>query len=575
MVSVKKFFKNFRIIVLVTFLLLAIIAINPRFGEDQVAIRSVLRNSSASLAGIENPNPRNPPMSRERIESINGKPVRSVEEFYSIVNSVPVGKFFTLATNKGVYRIEVKPKTETIVLNETENVTVTKVVQRNVTINGTLKLINETINETVERPKTITKVVGRQDIGLKVYPAPKTNIRKGLDLTGGTRVLLKPEKPLSPEDMDIVIESLKQRLNVYGLSDIIVRPSKDLEGNQFILVEIAGANEEEVQNLLASQGKFEAKIGNETVFVGGKDITYVARSADRAGIDPQYGCRQVSGGRWACRFRFAITLSPEAAERHAGVTRQLDVITDQNGDRYLSQQLDLYLDNILMDSLNIGAELRGQATTDISISGSGFGSTRDEAILNTLSNMKRLQTILITGSLPVKLEIVQSNTISPLLGEEFVKNAILVGLFAALAVALVVYLRYRNWRIILPMLVTMASEVILLLGLAALIGWNIDLAAVAGIIIAVGTGVDDQIVITDETLTRKKELPLTWKQRIKRAFFIIMASYFTTVVAMIPLWFAGAGLLKGFATITIFGVTFGVFITRPAYAAMLEMLVKK
>ena len=47
------------------------------------------------------------------------------------------------------------------------------------------------------------------------------------------------------------------------------------------------------------------------------------------------------------------------------------------------------------------------------------------------------------------------------------------------------------------------NEIIILLGFAALVGWNLDLAAIAGIIIAAGTGVDDQIVITDETLKSK------------------------------------------------------------------------
>ena len=107
-----------------------------------------------------------------------------------------------------------------------------------------------------------------------------------------------------------------------------------------------------------------------------------------------------------------------------------------------------------------------------------------------------------------------------------------------------------------------------------MIGWNLDLAAIAGIVIAVGTGVDHQIVITDETISSSGEQIYDWKKRLKRAMFIIMASYFTTVVAMLPLVFAGAGLLKGFAITTILGVSIGVFITRPAYAAIIEILIK-
>ncbi|MFH1591557.1 MAG: hypothetical protein ABIC95_06550 [archaeon] len=574
--KIKQMLKSVRVILLLVFLVLAVIAIRPGFGDDQVAIRSVLTNSSASDAGILNPNPRAPPMSRERIETVNGKMISDVAAFYEAVDAVPIGQAFTVTTDQSLYRLEVRPLTRTIILDEMENFTFTEVVAENVTINGTVTTVNNTYNRTGERHKTTSEVIGREDIGLKVYPAPINNIRKGLDLTGGTRVLLQPDVEVSAEDLDIVLSNLKERLNVYGLSDIVVRPSKDLEGQQFILVEIAGANEEEVQDLLGSQGKFEAKIGNVTVFRGGDDVTYVARSAGQAGIDPVAGCGLAGDGSHVCRFRFAITLSPEAAERQADASRDLAIVASESGEEYLSEQLVLFLDDERVDELNIGADLRGRAVTDISISGAGAGASRDEAVFNALANMKRLQTILVTGSLPVKLDIVQSNAISPALGEEFIDNALLVGILAMIGVALVVFIRYRTIKIIIPMIITMGSEVILLLGLASLIGWNLDLAAVAGILIAVGTGVDDQIIITDETIGKKHgKTPLTWKQRIQRAFFIIMAAYFTTVVAMAPLWFAGAGLLKGFAITTIFGVTFGVFVTRPAFAAMIEVLSKE
>ncbi len=147
-------------------------------------------------------------------------------------------------------------------------------------------------------------------------------------------------------------------------------------------------------------------------------------------------------------------------------------------------------------------------------------------------------------------------------------------LSAVLSVSLIVFLRYRKFEIILPMMITLISEVIIILGVAALIGWNIDIAAIAGIIIVIGTCVDHQIVISDELLKKEQQVFFNWKQRISNAFFIIMAAYFTTFVAMLPLMRAGAGLLKGFAITTIIGISVGVFITRPAFAAIIEILLK-
>ncbi|MFC1648961.1 hypothetical protein ACFL1B_05920 [Nanoarchaeota archaeon] len=561
----KKVLKNVRFIILVIALVLAIASINPSFSQQGAAIRNVAKNSSASDAGIVSPAANVPPRSREVVMAINNIPVDSEVTYHEVLAQMPVNQSITVKTNVDTYILQTK---------EVYNITFTG---KNITRNVTREYLNETTNETITYEDTITESevlkipTGEVDIGLTVYDAPTNNIRKGLDLTGGTRVILKPEKKVTPEDMEILLENIKQRLNVFGLSDIIVRDASDLTGNQFIIVEIAGATREEVSELLAKQGKFEANVGNETVFRGGNDITYVCRSADCSGLDPRRGCGQDSNGNWFCQFYFVITLSPEAAQRQADATKELSLVT-QNGEPFLSEPLFLFLDDQEVDRLNIAASLQGRAVTDIQISGSGNGITREEAQSDSLIQMRRLQTILITGSLPVKLGIEKIDNISPALGEEFLSNAIMIGLLAIAAVIIVVFLRYRRPIIAAPMVITMLSEAIIILGIASIIGWNLDLAAIAGIIIAIGTGVDDQIVIADETLTQRgRATGKSWKDRLKNAFFIIFAAYFTLVVAMIPLWFAGAGMLRGFAITTILGVSVGVFITRPAYAVFLEV----
>ncbi|MFH1590107.1 MAG: hypothetical protein ABIB43_06075 [archaeon] len=568
MSRLKQLFTNFRIIILIAVLILAILSINPNPWHEGATIRFVDKNSSASLAGIEGPAPGGTPMSKETIIAVNNQPITNALDYYNFVENVPYNTTITIQTNEQFYRLTTKPEFKITVLNETEIVEVIEEVFD--------EELNQTINvsKLVEVPKLLKELIGTEDIGLVVYDAPTNNLRKGLDLSGGTRVILKPEEKVTTDELGVVVSNIKERLNVYGLSDIVVRVTKDLKGDEFIVVEIAGANKEEVRELLAGQGKFEAKVGSVTVFKGGEDITYVCRSADCSGIDPNYGCSPAGDDSWSCRFRFTISLSPEAAQKQADATRYLPTVVE-GSQTYLNESLYLYLDDQLVDTLRIGAELGGNAVTDISISGGGFGTSEQEASYDALESMNHLQTILITGSLPVKLEIVKTDAISPLLGAQFIKNAIMIGLFAILSVALVVFVVYRKLSVSIPMIITMFSEAIIILGIASIIGWNIDLAAIAGIIIAIGTGVDHQIVIADEVLKGSKTAYISWNDRIKSAFFIIMAAYFTTLVAMIPLWFAGAGLLKGFAITTILGVSAGVFITRPAFAAMLKVLMKE
>jgi len=182
---------------------------------------------------------------------------------------------------------------------------------------------------------------------------------------------------------------------------------------------------------------------------------------------------------------------------------------------------------------------------------------------------RRMKVILRSGALPIKVDIVGSWNISPTLGEEFAKNSIIAGLLAFLGVSLIVFFRYRKLKLAIPILITGTSEIIIILGVASLINWDIDLPAIAGIIAAIGTGVDNQIVILDEYLLEKEK---SAKYRIKQAFFIVMGSYFTLIAAMVPLFIVGFGMLQGFAVTTIIGATVGVYITRPAYARVIEYM---
>jgi len=81
-----------------------------------------------------------------------------------------------------------------------------------------------------------------------------------------------------------------------------------------------------------------------------------------------------------------------------------------------------------------------------------------------------------------------------------------------------------------------------------------------------------EIIILDEA---KEKTILSLAKRLKRAFSIILGAYFTAVVALIPLLWAGAGLLKGFAITTIIGISVGVLITRPAFTDMVKIFESK
>lgn len=444
-----------------------------------------------------------------------------------------------------------------------------------------------------------------------------TNIKQGLDLKGGTRLLVEPVRNITSEELSGILSVLESRISSFGLKEAKIRPVFSLN-KKYVQIEVAELNVSRIKNLVESQGKFEARISvekkdndvlklgnreyvihviNNSVIVenrsygvndsftlnsgkhdinvevknisdgsanlsllafSGMDVTKVFRDAQNSRVFP-------SGNLW--RFEFQILIRNDAAERFKDIVQDLSVIRTGTGS-YLSSDLELYLDDKFMDSLRIAATFKENVVKNPLITGSG--NTKEDAV----NKMKSLQAIIESGNLPSKLRVVSVNTISPLLGKKFVNESFLAVLLAILSVGLIIFLRYKRPKIVLPIIITAISEIIIILGIASLINWTIDLAAIAGIIAAVGTGVDDQIVITDERFRKRKEY-LNLSAKIRRAFFIIWTAFSTTVVAMLPLTFVGASAMIGFALTTILGVSIGVFITRPAYARILNYIEKE
>lgn len=188
-----------------------------------------------------------------------------------------------------------------------------------------------------------------------------------------------------------------------------------------------------------------------------------------------------------------------------------------------------------------------------------------------------LRILLKSGALPIPIIAINKQTVSPALGEQFLTNVWVMGLLALGVVSLIVFLRYRQWKVVAPVLIVGLSEVMMILGFAALVKWNLDLASMAGILAAVGTGVDSEVIMTDEILQGDEDEAHDekgWLAKAKRAFFIVAASASTGLAAILPLLILGSGIgkLSGFALTTIAGILMGVLISRPAFQEIIKVV---
>ncbi len=375
-------------------------------------------------------------------------------------------------------------------------------------------------------------------------------------ITTDARGNLEFTETVTKETQETTEDILSEKLNIWGLKDVPITPVD----KNILLIDLAGVDLDTAMEIVATPGKFEIRIqtvGNATEHVvWGEHITAVDMPRMREG---SWGVGFTVDGTGANAIRDAAVESGAVSNVAA---HELIMLLDD--EVIFSAPLDPELaDNLqeLYDKNQNVPSYQFVATT-------GTGDMGRE-------NVEQLYIHFRAGALPVEVDVIGSWQVPAALGDQFRKQTILAGILSLLMVAFVIFRRYRQKNILLPMIATSVSEVFMILGFASLIGWQLDLPAIAGIIVVIGTGIDHLVIITDEVLYEGR-MPSrkVYLSRIARAFAIIFAAAATTILAMSPLLFMGLGALKGFAITTIVGVLIGVLIARPVYGRVIRELLE-
>jgi preprotein translocase subunit SecD len=363
---------------------------------------------------------------------------------------------------------------------------------------------------------------------------------------------------VSKSTAETVKRILESKINALGTKDAKVNTLTGFNNvARYIRVELAGVDMNQAQDIVGKQGKFEIRVQtteNATEHVlSGDAITSVQLPTQAPpGSD-----------KWGVSF----TLSEAGATAFQEAAIAFGATTDPDNHYLL-----MILDNKTVYSAPLSDDLARQLQTQkirqlYASTGTGTYGSRQAT---------ELEIHLRAGALPVDVTIAGSGGTSAPLGERYKAMALLAGILALITVGFVIYYRYREPSIVLPMVLINASEVLILLGFIALIRFQLDLPTIAGLIAVMGTGIDQLVIITDEILHEGKvPSPNLYLKRLARALGIIIAAAATVVIAMLPLALMDLSTLKGFAIITILGVLVGVIVTRPAYGKIIMQILSK
>ena len=163
---------------------------------------------------------------------------------------------------------------------------------------------------------------------------------------------------------------------------------------------------------------------------------------------------------------------------------------------------------------------------------------------------------------------------------------IALGVFLLL-VTLVIWAYFRNWKMSVAALVALLHDLVLTVGIYALVGFTVTPATVIGVLTILGYSLYDTVVVFDKVRENVRDLTSSARQTYSEAANlavnqVLVRSINTTIIGVLPvaaLLFAGAfilgeGPLKDLALALFVGMISGayssIFIATPLLAQLKE-----
>ena len=165
---------------------------------------------------------------------------------------------------------------------------------------------------------------------------------------------------------------------------------------------------------------------------------------------------------------------------------------------------------------------------------------------------KQLAQVLRYGALPVTLNIAESTSISPTLGQDQLSAGLLAGAIGLglVVIYLLIYYRALGFVAVFSLVLAAGFLWLLIIGLGRSIGFTLTLAGIAGAIVAIGITADSFVVyferIRDE-IRDGKTLRVATELAWTRARRTLLAADFVSLLAAIVLYALSVGSVRGFA----------------------------
>jgi preprotein translocase SecF subunit len=161
--------------------------------------------------------------------------------------------------------------------------------------------------------------------------------------------------------------------------------------------------------------------------------------------------------------------------------------------------------------------------------------------------------------------------VGPSVSQELVQQSIIAVVLGLVMILIYLWFRFE-WQFAIGALITTMHDLLLVLGLYAILQFEFDLTSIAAILTIMGYSLNDTVVIYDrirEMLRKYKRMPVSelldtaLNATVSRTIIVAATTFFATVA----LYLFGGEVLRGFSMAMLFGVVVGthstIFIAAP------------
>lgn len=196
------------------------------------------------------------------------------------------------------------------------------------------------------------------------------------------------------------------------------------------------------------------------------------------------------------------------------------------------------------------------------------GSNNENASMQFKRDLNKDEVAKVTDTLKSQYGKEPSvNTVSPVIGQELAKNAMLAVLIASIGMIIYISLRFE-WRMGIASIISLLHDAFMIIAVFSLFRLEVDITFIAAVLTIIGYSINDTIVTFDrvremlskiKVITKEDQIDYIVNSSIRQTLTRSINTVLTVVIVVIALLVLGASSIFNFSLALLIGLLSGVY----------------